>query len=102
MGRAGRRGIDPIGHGVILKEPDVDIGTIFEAATGEEMTVESKFAPTYNMALNLLRYHPPDQVDLLMERSFGQYQKLEARRELDGPPAQLRQRPAERPPAPVH
>ena len=83
MGRAGRRGIDPIGHGVILKEPDIDIGTIFEAATGEEMTVESKFAPTYNMALNLLRYHPPDEVDLLMERSFGQYQKVVARRDLD-------------------
>src|SRR3979411_344471 len=72
MGRAGRRGIDPIGHGVILKEPDVDIGTVYEAATGEEMTVESKFAPTYNMVLNLLRYHPPEEVDLLMERSFGQ------------------------------
>jgi len=95
MGRAGRRGIDPIGHGVILKEPDVDIGTIFEAATGEEMTVESKFAPTYNMALNLLRYHPPDQVDLLMERSFGQYQKVVARRELDGRLANLHQRLAD-------
>ncbi|TMF41854.1 MAG: DEAD/DEAH box helicase, partial [Chloroflexi bacterium] len=95
MGRAGRRGIDPIGHGVILKEPDVDIGTIFEAATGEEMTVESKFAPTYNMALNLLRYHPPDQVDLLMERSFGQYQKVVARRGLDDRLANLRQRLAD-------
>ena len=95
MGRAGRRGIDPIGHGVILKEPDVDIGTIFEAATGEEMTVESKFAPTYNMALNLLRYHPPEEVDLLMERSFGQYQKMVARRELDGRLANLRQRLAD-------
>ena len=92
MGRAGRRGIDPIGHGVILKEPDVDIGTIFEAATGEEMTVESKFAPTYNMALNLLRYHRPDEVDVLMERSFGQFQKLVARRDLDQRLANLRQR----------
>jgi ATP-dependent RNA helicase HelY len=95
MGRAGRRGIDPIGHGVILKEPDVDIGTIFEAATGEEMTVESKFAPTYNMALNLLRYHRPEEVDLLMERSFGQYQKMVARRLLDGRLANLRQRLAD-------
>src|SRR5207247_5180865 len=95
MGRAGRRGIDPIGHGVILKEPDVDIGTIFEAATGEEMTVESKFAPTYNMALNLLRYHSPDEVDLLMERSFGQYQTLVARQDLDGRLGNLRQRLAD-------
>ena len=92
MGRAGRRGIDPIGHGVILKEPDVDVGTIYEAATGEEMTVESKFAPTYNMALNLLRYHRPDEVDLLMERSFGQYQKVVARRDLDLRVANLQQR----------
>lgn len=95
MGRAGRRGIDPIGHGVILKEPDVDIGTIYEAATGEEMTVESKFAPTYNMALNLLRYHRPDEVDLLMERSFGQYQKIVARRDLDARLASLGQRLAD-------
>ena len=79
MGRAGRRGIDPIGHGIILKESDVDIGTIFEAAISEEMMVESKFAPTYNMALNLLRYHQPEQVDLLMERSFAQYQRQSAR-----------------------
>ena len=95
MGRAGRRGIDPIGHGVILKEPDIDIGTIYEAATGEEMTVESKFAPTYNMALNLLRFHGPEEVDLLMERSFGQYQKLVARRSLDDRLANLRQRLAD-------
>src|SRR5437588_11392737 len=92
MGRAGRRGIDPIGHGIILKEPDIDVGTIYEAATGQEMTVESKFAPTYNMALNLLRFHGPEEVDLLMERSFGQYQKIVARRELDGRLANLRQR----------
>src|SRR5437667_5812431 len=90
MGRAGRRGIDPIGHGVILKEPDIDIGTVYEAATGEEMTVESKFAPTYNMALNLLRYHPPEDVDLLMERSFGHYQKVVARQALEGRVANLR------------
>ena len=95
MGRAGRRGIDPIGHGVILKEPDIDIGRVYEAATGEEMTVESKFAPTYNMALNLLRYHPPEEVDLLMERSFGQYQKLVARRGLDDRLTNLRQRLAD-------
>jgi ATP-dependent RNA helicase HelY len=92
MGRAGRRGIDPIGHGIILKEPDIDLGTIFEAAIGEEMTVESKFAPTYNMALNLLRYYRPDEADMLMERSFGQFQKQVARRGLEDRVALLRQR----------
>lgn len=78
MGRAGRRGIDAIGHGVILKEQDVDIATIYEVAMGEGPIVESKFLPTYNMALNLLRVYSPEQADQLMLRSFGQYQQREA------------------------
>jgi ATP-dependent RNA helicase HelY len=75
MGRAGRRGIDVIGHGVILKESDVEVGTIYEVAMGPTLVVESKFLPSYNMALNLLRIYTPDQADALMERSFGQFQK---------------------------
>jgi ATP-dependent RNA helicase HelY len=78
MGRAGRRGIDVIGHGVILKEADVEIGTIYEVALGEGLVVESKFLPNYNMALNLLRVYTPDEADQLMQRSFGQYQKRAA------------------------
>jgi ATP-dependent RNA helicase HelY len=75
MGRAGRRGIDVIGHGVILKESDVEIGSIYEVAMGATLVVESKFLPSYNMALNLLRIYTPEQAEGLMERSFGQFQK---------------------------
>src|SRR5262249_50015283 len=75
MGRAARRGIDTIGHGVILKEADVEIGTIYEVAMGEGLVVESRFLPSYNMALNLLRLYTPEQADELMSRSFGQFQK---------------------------
>ena len=75
MGRAGRRGIDVVGHGVILKESDVEIGTIYEVAMGETLIVESKFLPSYNMALNLLRVYTPEEAEALMERSFGQFQK---------------------------
>jgi ATP-dependent RNA helicase HelY len=75
MGRAGRRGIDVRGHGVVLKESDVAIGTIYEVAMGEGLVVESKFLPNYNMALNLLRLYTPEQADELMTRSFGQFQK---------------------------
>jgi ATP-dependent RNA helicase HelY len=78
MGRAGRRGIDAVGHGVILKDPEVDIGVIYEGAMGEDMVVESKFAPTYNMALNLLRNRDLAEAESLMERSFGQFQRREA------------------------
>ena len=75
MGRAGRRGIDVIGHGVILKESDVEVGTIYEVAMGPTLVVESKFLPSYNMALNLLRIYTPEQAEGLMQRSFGQFQK---------------------------
>lgn len=75
MGRAGRRGIDVIGHGVILKESDVEVGTIYEVAMGEGLVVESKFLPNYNMALSLARLYTPAEADELMARSFGQFQK---------------------------
>ena len=75
MGRAGRRGIDTIGHGIILKEADIEIATIYEVAMGEGLVVESKFLPNYNMVLNLLRIHSADDAEQLMSRSFGQFQK---------------------------
>jgi ATP-dependent RNA helicase HelY len=75
MGRAGRRGIDTLGHGIISKEADVEIGTIYEVAMGEGLVIESKFLPNYNMVLNLLRIHPVAEAEKLMQRSFGQYQK---------------------------
>jgi ATP-dependent RNA helicase HelY len=92
MGRAGRRGIDPVGHGIILKESDVEVGTIYEVAMGEGLVVESKFLPNYNMALNLLRIYSPEDADELMSRSFGQYQKRIAAQGVDERMANLRAR----------
>jgi len=83
MGRAGRRGIDVIGHGAILKEADVEVGTIYEVAMGPTLVVESKFLPSYNMALNLLRVYTPEEAEALMQRSFGQFQKRLAATETD-------------------
>src|SRR5258708_16831454 len=62
------------------------LGLIYEAAMGEDMVVEPKFAPNYNMALNLLRNRDIHEAELLMERCFGQFQRRQAaeqrRREL--------------------
>jgi ATP-dependent RNA helicase HelY len=77
MGRAGRRGIDTLGHGIILKEFDVDVRDIYDAALGGEMSVLSKFAPTYTMTLNLLRTRSVPEAEELLERSFGQYQNVQ-------------------------
>ncbi|HZV52818.1 MAG TPA: DEAD/DEAH box helicase [Candidatus Dormibacteraeota bacterium] len=92
MGRAGRRGIDTVGHGVILKESDVEVGTIYEVAMGENLVVESRFLPNYNMALNLLRLYTPEQADELMARSFGQFQKRQAAQQTAERLANLRSR----------
>jgi ATP-dependent RNA helicase HelY len=77
MGRAGRRGIDTVGHGVILKESDVDIRDIYDAAIGGEMSVDSKFAPTYSMVLSLLRTRSVERSEELLDKSFGQYQNVQ-------------------------
>jgi ATP-dependent RNA helicase HelY len=76
MGRAGRRGIDTVGHGVILKEWDVDIRDVYDAAIGGEMSVDSKFAPTYAMVLALLKSRSLDRAMALLDRSFGQHQAI--------------------------
>ena len=95
MGRAGRRGIDVIGHGVILKEADVEVGTIYEVAMGPTLVVESKFLPSYNMALNLLRIYTPEEAEALMQRSFGQFQKRLAAVETDERLANVREQLAD-------
>jgi len=92
MGRAGRRGIDVRGHGVILKESDVEVGTIYEVAMGEGLVVESKFLPNYNMALNLLRVYSSEDAVELMNRSFGQFQKRAAASETADRLANVRSR----------
>lgn len=79
MGRAGRRGIDTLGHGVILKESDVDVRDIYDAALSGEFAVVSKFAPTYGMVLSLLRTRTAADAEALLQRSFGQFQATRER-----------------------
>ncbi|MGH7686409.1 MAG: DEAD/DEAH box helicase [Candidatus Dormibacteria bacterium] len=81
LGRAGRRGIDTLGHGVILKESDVDVRDIYDAALSGEFSVESKFAPTYAMVLSLLRTRSATASEALLQKSLGQYQTM---RQLEG------------------
>src|ERR1035441_3051357 len=77
MGRAGRRGIDTVGHGVILKERDGELRDIYDAAISGEFAVDSKFAPTYTMVLSLLRTRSVERAEELLDKSFGQYQNVQ-------------------------
>jgi ATP-dependent RNA helicase HelY len=72
-GRAGRRGMDPIGYGVVLAQPDLPFERIAELARGRSFPLISSFRPSYNMAVNLLRLHTTEQAVRLLNLSFGQF-----------------------------
>ena len=73
-GRAGRRGIDTVGHAIIAWEHRQDLDTIAGLASKRLYPLRSSFKPTYNMAVNLLEREPVEQVRETLERSFAQFQ----------------------------
>lgn len=72
-GRAGRRGIDPIGHAIVLWSPFTTFGQVAGLAASRTFELSSAFRPTYNMAANLVHRYPPDQAHHLLNLSFAQY-----------------------------
>src|SRR5205085_1652991 len=54
-GRAGRRGIDPVGHAVVLWNPFVGFDDVAALAASRSFSLRSAFRPTYNMSANLVR-----------------------------------------------
>jgi ATP-dependent RNA helicase HelY len=73
-GRAGRRGIDPVGDAVVLWSPFTTFEEIAVRAASRSFSISSSFRPTYNMAANLVRRYEPDEARHLLNLSFAQYQ----------------------------
>ena len=73
-GRAGRRGIDRVGHAVVLYQRDIDFPTVAGLVGTRSYPLSSSFAPSYNMAVNLLRRHTREQAETLLSASFAQFQ----------------------------
>jgi ATP-dependent RNA helicase HelY len=72
-GRAGRRGIDTLGYGVVLAQPDVDVKALAELASGSSFPLRSAFRPSYNMAVNLLARMDRAAATEMIGRSFAQF-----------------------------
>ena len=73
-GRAGRRGLDDVGHAVVLWAPDVPVAEMARIAVAPPPDLRSAFRPTYNLAVNLVRrFDRPTAVSVL-RRSFAQWQ----------------------------
>ena len=82
-GRAGRRGIDVRGYGIILFSPYVRADRIAEIAKAGSHALKSSFRPTYNMAVNLVANYERDRAEELLKASFGQFQRDRSLRRLD-------------------
>ncbi|WP_421120131.1 DEAD/DEAH box helicase [Aquihabitans daechungensis] len=73
-GRAGRRGLDPVGHALVLWSPWYGFDKVAALASSREFVLRSAFQPTYNMVVNLVRRYDREQAHELLGRSFAQYQ----------------------------
>jgi ATP-dependent RNA helicase HelY len=73
-GRAGRRGIDPEGHAVVVWSPEVDPRHVAGLASTRTYPLRSSFRPSYNMAVNLAGTVGTDRARDLLESSFAQFQ----------------------------
>jgi ATP-dependent RNA helicase HelY len=74
-GRAGRRGIDVEGYGVVLHSPFVRFDNVTEIASIGSHPLRSSFRPTYNMTANLVANYPQDRAEELLEASFAAFQR---------------------------
>ncbi|HEY9717028.1 MAG TPA: DEAD/DEAH box helicase [Trichormus sp.] len=72
-GRAGRRGMDEVGHVIVLHHPFEAVEDAAKLATAAADPLSSRFTPSYGMVLNLLERHSIEDARDLIERSFGQF-----------------------------
>ncbi|MGH2689453.1 MAG: helicase-related protein, partial [Actinomycetota bacterium] len=72
-GRAGRRGIDTLGHAVVLPQRDTPFQQIAGLASTRTFPLVSSFQPSYNMATNLVRNYAREEAEHLLNSSFAQY-----------------------------
>ena len=73
-GRAGRRGIDVEGHGVVLWQEGLDPRAVAGLASTRTYPLRSSFQPSYNMAVNLVSRLGRHTAREVLETSFSQFQ----------------------------
>ncbi|MGA3147349.1 MAG: DEAD/DEAH box helicase [Acidimicrobiales bacterium] len=73
-GRAGRRGIDTVGHAFVLWSPATPFAQVARTAIAPPPDLVSSFHPTYNLAVNLVRRWSRDEAHRLLSASYGQWQ----------------------------
>ena len=72
-GRAGRRGMDKIGFAIMLPGKFMDLKYVANLINSPALDIESQININFSMVLNLLLSHTPDQIRMLLEKSFASY-----------------------------
>ena len=73
-GRAGRRGIDELGHCIVLMQRYASFESIARLASARKYPLVSSFTPSYNMAVNLVRSYDRTEAEHVVNSSFAQFQ----------------------------
>lgn len=72
-GRAGRRGMDKIGYVTVVGTQFQSPEEVAELVLSDANPLESRFAPTYSMVLNLLQRFSLNEAKELILKSFGYF-----------------------------
>ncbi|MBU2431750.1 MAG: DEAD/DEAH box helicase, partial [Proteobacteria bacterium] len=73
-GRAGRRGKDNIGFAIMLPGRYMNLEYISELHSKTPDDINSQISINFSMVLNLLLSHTPEQIKILLEKSFAAFQ----------------------------
>lgn len=78
-GRAGRRGIDPIGYVVsMIFRPTFRYNEVKSITDKDMEPIKSQFRLSVNTVLNLINLHTPEEIEMILRLSFYSFQKYGA------------------------
>lgn len=82
-GRAGRRGIDTIGHAIVVDHRGFLPATAAALSSKRVYPLHSSFRPTFNMAVNLLNSSDYETSRITLDHSFAQWEANESAWQLE-------------------
>lgn len=82
-GRAGRRGIDTLGHAIVVDHRGFVPSTAASLSSKRVYPLHSSFKPTFNMAVNLLNTSDYESSRITLDHSFAQWEANESAWQLE-------------------